>query len=209
MNNNHSFGVSLQKAVYALKCPVCGAECRSKENGECPYCGAYLDFGDFNSQPLQNAGVSMQTYDAPPIQPYPQYQQPYAYQQPQFTISPEGAQRTLDSWKKARFAAYLIYCVIAVVSIFGGTVLNEGDRFYDLVMGICVLGYFPLSVFLPIVFAATRRRLYTGARTARAKEQGVRLAALRHSGVRANVRTHGIGHAYLLTKESKYAHKNV
>ena len=156
MNNNHSFGVSLQKAVYALKCPVCGAECRSKENGECPYCGAYLDFGDFNSQPLQNAGVSMQTYDAPPIQPYPQYQQPYAYQQPQFTISPEGAQRTLDSWKKARFAAYLIYCVIAVVSIFGGTVLNEGDRFYDLVMGICVLGYFPLSVFLPIVFAATR-----------------------------------------------------
>ena len=145
-------GVDLRKAVYALKCPVCGAECRSKENGECPYCGAYLDFG---TPPQQNT-VPMQTYDAPPIQPYPQYQQPYAYQQPQFTVSPEEAMRRLDSWKKGRFAAYLIYCAVAAVSIFGGTVLNEGDRFYDLVMGICVLGYFPLSFFLPIVIAATR-----------------------------------------------------
>lgn len=152
-------GVDLRKAVYALKCPVCGAECRSKENGECPYCGAYLDFGDFNSQPRQNAGVSMQTYDAPPIQPYqpyPPYQQPNDFKQPQLFIPPEEAMRRLDSWKKGRFTAYLIYCVIAVVSIFGGTVLNEGDRFYDLVMGICVLGYFPLSFFLPIVIAATR-----------------------------------------------------
>ena len=149
---NHG-GVDLRKTVYALKCPVCGADCRSKDSGECPYCGAYLEFG---TPPQQNT-VNMQTYDAPPIQPYQQYQQPYTYQQPQqFMLSPEEAQRRLDSWKKGRFIAYLIYCAVAAVSIMGATFLNEGDSFYDLVMGTCVLGYLPMSFFMPIVFAANR-----------------------------------------------------
>lgn len=151
--NDNTPRVSLSKAVYALKCPVCGAACRSKEDGNCPYCGAYLDFADPAAPPQSGGTIPMQTYDAPPIQPY---QQQFMYGQPQFAISAEEAQRKLRSWQKGRLTAYLIYCVIAAVSIFGVSALNEGDFLFDLVMWICVLGYLPLSFFLPICVSASR-----------------------------------------------------
>ena len=148
MYENNSAGfVDLHKTVYALKCPVCGAECKSRESGECPYCGAYLEFsGGPQQQAPVNTGIPMQAYNVPPAYP----------QQPAYTIPQQEAEKRLHRWKQMRMIAGAIYVIIAGVSILGVTMLNEGDKGYNIFMSICILGYFPLSFLLPIIFAVSR-----------------------------------------------------
>ena len=146
MYENNSAGfVDLHKTVYALKCPVCGAECKTRENGECPYCGAYLEFRDETApQTNVNAGIPMQAYSPPPANPQ------------QYVIPHQEAERRVRSWSRTRAILSAIYLILAPVSIIGATLLNEGDKGYDLVMFICALIYFPMTFFLPILFSASR-----------------------------------------------------
>ena len=145
-------GVQLRKAVYVLKCPVCGAELRNGQSGEFPYCGAYLDVVD--PAPQQNIGqgvpqgtIPMQVYNAPPV--YPQ-------QNAGLAIAPQDAEARISSWKKKQIILAAVYCIVAAVSIFGVSFLNEGDLGYDFVMIVTVFGYLPLSLAMPIYIPGTR-----------------------------------------------------
>jgi hypothetical protein len=138
-------GVQLRKAVYVLKCPVCGAELKSDQSGECPYCGAYLDV--VNTAPPQGT-IPMQTYGAAPVYP----QQPAAG----FVMTPQEADGRIRSWKKKQVILIAAYCILAAISVFGISFLNEGDTGYDLVMTLTALGYLPLSLAMPIYLPGTR-----------------------------------------------------